>query len=388
MKLIFPKPHPLSPNNPTQTILDSSGKYWITDKSRQTSRKFKRKVRASSGVGVTDSVYYWWFEYLKRNEEYKKVCESNGKDGTDEIKHIYADFGDIYSYCQNDTQFSNVKDFWKWWKDGRGNKRGMGVYLFAYKPLIVEPQFLSYGDVKAYKNEIESGKIKLIAIQTNQSKNKIRSDIGQLLKELETTEFEETKNSENTPLYQPSGSSIDVERLRRDIEMWDAFHGFGNIDKQNLVDIYLHHHRLDSERNKKLLKMNFKGYNNYLYGLELDEEILETKFGWLNYKLEDSEDGEEAEEKCPKELMEQITTIQNKVFKSFAKQLKGDEDRASDVSFMYACHKLGMTKRTKDYIDAKKLRNTINATISRAVKRAQMNIDATGKGKFNIGMEK
>lgn len=53
------------------------------------------------------SVYYWWFEYLRRNEAYKKTCLSKGKG---KLAHLYSDFGDVFK-----------TDFRKWWiTDERG----------------------------------------------------------------------------------------------------------------------------------------------------------------------------------------------------------------------------------------------------------------------------
>ena len=49
-----------------------------------------------------NSVYYLWFEFLLRNEAYKRYCET--KKGTKQIANLYKDFGDIH-----DTTF---KGFW------------------------------------------------------------------------------------------------------------------------------------------------------------------------------------------------------------------------------------------------------------------------------------
>ena len=60
------------------------------------------------------SVYYWWYEYLKRNEEYRRCCESGGKG---ELAALYKDFGDVVNVPFNE-----------WWlEDGRGER------LFAEK---------------------------------------------------------------------------------------------------------------------------------------------------------------------------------------------------------------------------------------------------------------
>lgn len=65
------------------------------------------------GVYYDDSFYYFWWSYLRLNEDYRKVCESGG-DGSE----FYNDFGDVF----------NV-DFRTWWRDGNRGER-----LFSNSP--------------------------------------------------------------------------------------------------------------------------------------------------------------------------------------------------------------------------------------------------------------
>jgi hypothetical protein len=58
------------------------------------------------------SVYYWWWEYLRRNPLYLQTCASEGQGP---CIAIYADFGDVRG-----------DDFKLWWSEG-----GRGVRLFA-----------------------------------------------------------------------------------------------------------------------------------------------------------------------------------------------------------------------------------------------------------------
>lgn len=82
-------------------------KHWRTN-----AHKIKPTTK---GVRWDDSVYYWWFEYLKRHEGYKRFCETRkGK-----YKKLYSDFGDIHAYGD---------DFRQWFYD-------IGFDLFIEKPL-------------------------------------------------------------------------------------------------------------------------------------------------------------------------------------------------------------------------------------------------------------
>lgn len=59
-----------------------------------------------------DTVYYLWWAYLKRNEDYLKTCESKGKG---KLSALYKDFGDV----RGDS-------FKKWWNEGE-----RGATLFS-----------------------------------------------------------------------------------------------------------------------------------------------------------------------------------------------------------------------------------------------------------------
>jgi hypothetical protein len=48
------------------------------------------------------SVYYYWWEYLRRHEGYRETC---ARGGTGAYAELFADFGDVHS-----------TDFWTWWR--------------------------------------------------------------------------------------------------------------------------------------------------------------------------------------------------------------------------------------------------------------------------------
>ena len=136
----FPKPQPLSPN--TRTWVDSEGVRWEKD---ARVRGGKRRVK---GAWCTDSIYYLWFEYLKRSSKYKSACANNGKG----MQKLYKDFGDVYAY-------EGVEGFWKWWTD-------IGQYLFSSKPISNVSGFFTLDDVAEYGAEVEAEKILLLPIPT------------------------------------------------------------------------------------------------------------------------------------------------------------------------------------------------------------------------------
>ena len=58
---------------------------------------------------VTDSPYYWWFMYLRLNEDYLATCKANGRG---KCVKLYKDFGNVHKL-----------NFKEWWQER--------TYLFA-----------------------------------------------------------------------------------------------------------------------------------------------------------------------------------------------------------------------------------------------------------------
>jgi len=75
---------------------------------------FKKK-ETKRGVHYENSIYYYWFEFLKLNEKYIAACKNKGRG----MKNIYEDFGDIRN-----------KTFKQWWNE-KYKSTTRGVYLFA-----------------------------------------------------------------------------------------------------------------------------------------------------------------------------------------------------------------------------------------------------------------
>ena len=177
--LYFAKPQPLSPN--TKTFVEGGVRY-------RTVRGKKVLVR---GVPTTDSIYYLWFEYLKRSEKYRTACANNGKGMT----KLYKNFGNIFEY-------EGVEGFWGWWAE-------RGQYLFGIKPLQQIGEFADVDDVIAIRKQVEEGDYKLVAIPTNLTKTTIKKRLNKLLAQMEIN-----PTAEQTAKYSIAQTKVDVESLK------------------------------------------------------------------------------------------------------------------------------------------------------------------------------
>ena len=81
--------------------------------------KFGTKNKPLPPSNWENTIYYLWFQYLRRNEDYLRTCRLGGKG---KCAKLYKDFGDV-----------RTDDFKTWWKTDE-----RGVYLFADEPLKIK----------------------------------------------------------------------------------------------------------------------------------------------------------------------------------------------------------------------------------------------------------
>lgn len=143
------------------------------------------------------SVYYWWFEYLRRNEDYRQTCESKGNGP---CHQVYEDFGDVF-----------VVDFKTWWRtDERGAR------LFA------EPPARSIEVVPAGTN-LKTDNPELLTLQV--PLNLPITHLVQRFREIVSKHHDGRRgvrrSSKSQALYQVSGK-VDVQFLQTALQVWDA----------------------------------------------------------------------------------------------------------------------------------------------------------------------
>lgn len=95
------------------------------------SPRFGTKSKPAPKSAWENTVYYWWWTYLKRNVDYIACCDSGGKG---KLSKLYKDFGDV-----------RADDFKAWWTF-KVNGEDRGAYLFAEPSVESSVKVLKEGE--------------------------------------------------------------------------------------------------------------------------------------------------------------------------------------------------------------------------------------------------
>lgn len=174
----------------------------ITSRARHFNHKHPlfRKQSTDKGVKWSNSIYYLWFEYLRRNEKYKTYCET--KRGSKEIKNLYADFGDIYSV-----------DFKQWW-------RTIGQDLFC------EQADLERIEVIHSENDLDtkSDNILNLAVPINKNFEWLQKQYTKILRDTRNKKGVGKKGvPKSTAKYPIEIKNPNIESLQKALLIYDTF---------------------------------------------------------------------------------------------------------------------------------------------------------------------
>jgi len=211
-----------------------------------------------------DTIYWCWFEFLRRSEQYKKVCKSKGKTGESHLKKLYLDFGDIHSMT-----------FREWWTE-KNDKFGVysrGAYLFAeqtdYNVRVIENSDDLFVDDSVLN----------VQIPLSMSKREISRTLQLLIRKNHKGKVGRRKTAHHysTALYKVSG--------RVDHEVIDAF-------KKSLY-VYDEYQLNKKKKTKKLRKKLWEIGNTLEVVTKsqmIDKDDSDLKVNWaVKEKLKDSD---------------------------------------------------------------------------------------------------
>ena len=308
----FPKPQPLSPK--TLTWVENGVRYEKDSRVRGGKRRVK-------GVWTTDSIYYLWFEYLKRNAEYKKVCEGKSK----KMKRIYKDFGNIFEY-------KGVEGFWDWWKE-------RGQYLFGVEATHEIVEFDNAKEVVGYDD------YKLIAIPKNITATTIKKRLNKIVDEMKGELKPKAPPKNSYPITQ---NKVDVKGLKKALLAYDLY-----MQKKDILEVGLIVRGFDK-----------KEFDDWL----ADGRKKQTEFGvdeWCDW--------------CDNNLAE-YERILGKATQNVEKRVGWQIDAYKKDDLIDA----EMRRLKTDYVRTSK-KKSIRTYTHKLLNKAKANIEAVGKGTFGVG---
>ena len=160
-----------------------------------------RQRKTDGGIWYEESVYYLWFEYLRRNEKYKAYCETKEGVDTKTVEKLYKDFGDIYNI-----------EFKEWW-----NKRGAELFCEQVDLQRVE----EISNVEEFRKH-KSDNVLTLAIPLNKPKVWVENQIKTKLNGKRDKLGAKSRMGVSTAKY-PIHTTADIKALKRALEVWDLY---------------------------------------------------------------------------------------------------------------------------------------------------------------------
>jgi hypothetical protein len=158
---------------------------------------FGRSKLAKSREPFKNSVYYYWWEFLRRNDAYKKCCSTNGKG---KLSSLYADFGDVFN-----------TDFKTWWQTGN-----RGINLFAEELL---PEFGLISDSVQF---VPNKNILYLQVPLQLPKRYLSTEFQKILKKYHGGRKGIRTNKVSTAKYPVTGH-VDLPALEKCLLVYDYY---------------------------------------------------------------------------------------------------------------------------------------------------------------------
>jgi hypothetical protein len=160
-----------------------------------------RMQKSASGEPWENSVYYLWWEFLRRHEGYKKTCDNDGKG---KYANLYADFGNVH-----DVSFKD------WWTKG-----DLGAKLFAEPFLPISVVALTPEQVNEISEAWSAGAVLVVAIPLTLRKRFISQKLNKLLKQRHKRRRGERTFRESRARY-PIATQFNRHSLKTALEAYD-----------------------------------------------------------------------------------------------------------------------------------------------------------------------
>ena len=143
-----------------------------------------------------DTIYFLWWSYLKRNDEYLQTCEASGATG---LTSLYEDFGDVRG-----------NSFKEWW-----SYESRGMRLFA-EPLVANTlQVISKDEISDFQ-----GDLLFLSVPLNLPKKYLLERFRKVLTEYHKGEAGRQYAKKSRAKYQFKGQP-NIKGLRTALDVYD-----------------------------------------------------------------------------------------------------------------------------------------------------------------------
>ena len=156
---------------------------------------FGRSAVEKKNEPYKKSVYYFWYEFLKRNEDYKECCRQ-GVAG--DMAGLYADFGDIFEM-----------DFKTWWQE---NDRGARLFAEALLPSVRQ--------IKVPDDLVISDRVLTVSMPLELPRRFLEGELKKLLDKHHKGERGIRTNKDSTAMY-PVDGDFNWSTLARCLRVYD-----------------------------------------------------------------------------------------------------------------------------------------------------------------------
>lgn len=157
--------------------------------------RFGRSKKEVAAEIYRNSVYYYWWEFLRRSDRYRKVCSKSGRGS---LAALYKDFGDVF----------NV-DFKTWWTTG-----DRGANLFAE----IADQDLTFGLVE--DPQLSTDSVLIVRVPLALPKRFLQGEFYKLLTKHHKGKRGRRTNAVSTAMY-PVCGHVDIFSLDRCLKVFD-----------------------------------------------------------------------------------------------------------------------------------------------------------------------
>ncbi len=181
----------------------------------------------AKGVPQNQSIYYWWWCFLRQSWKYQLACGQNLTLNARQQREyrqwwettgeqIYNDFGDIFK-----------TDFRKWWVNTERTERGRGAELYG---VLIRPDlpdhFSDWDTIEQCQDGIKTDDVRVVLIPRTLTKKTLRSKLSRLISSLEADWLETTR-----PRYSVRNIRVHSETLEEAHVAWQGkLAGLSNIE--------------------------------------------------------------------------------------------------------------------------------------------------------------